>query len=499
MEDDLKKSEKSNLKDEEYINLLSSLKFAFRNLRKFLYITLRINDGLDIPGAINSIKRDIVFQGHSIWILIASIFIASIGLNANSTAVVIGAMLISPLMGPILGVGLSVGTNDWKTLKKSLRFFLITMIVSIITSAVYFLITPLKEVSSELLSRTKPTFLDVLIALFGGVAGIVAASQKEKSNVIPGVAIATALMPPLCTAGYGLATAQFNYFFGALYLFFINSVFISLATLIFVRYLKFPKAKFINSEREKKVKRYILFFIILVILPSTKIFFDVIKETRFNSRATAFLDENMNFSNTDVYSKSIKYNDTLSVIDVYVIGQDLTDAQIMDLTDKLTQYGLIGSKGPGIKVTDSTTLSVHQAREMNIDSINAKFSTMSNKLENSVRVGILEDIYKKKEELLNTKNARIEFLENQMINIKKDTVPLKKLKLELAVQYPRIERFAYAKSIEIDTCGVYDTIPVFLIDWNKRIYKNEKKKKTEVLKNWLKVRLSLDTLRLVEY
>jgi uncharacterized hydrophobic protein (TIGR00271 family) len=183
-------------------------------------------EGTDILSTIEGIKRDIVFRGHTAWILIFSILIASIGLNVNSTAVIIGAMLISPLMGPILGVGLSIGIFDFNTFVKSLKNFGIAILISLITSTLYFIITPLDIEQSEILARTKPTLLDVLVALFGGFAGIIAGSRKEKSNVIPGVAIATALMPPLCTAGYGLANLKFDYFLGAFYLF-LSTLFLS--------------------------------------------------------------------------------------------------------------------------------------------------------------------------------------------------------------------------------------------------------------------------------
>ncbi|HAP70095.1 MAG TPA: TIGR00341 family protein, partial [Flavobacteriales bacterium] len=204
-------------------------------------------------------------RGYVVWILICSIFIASIGLNLNSTAVIIGAMLISPLMAPILAIGLSVGTNDWDTLKRALKNFGVMVVVALMTSTLYFLITPLQEAQPELLARTSPTFLDALIAIFGGLAGIIGISRRSRGNVIPGVAIATALMPPLCTAGYGLANGQWSFFFGAFYLFTLNSIFIAGATFIIVRYLKFPLVSFVNSDTEKKVKRYMLAFVILVI------------------------------------------------------------------------------------------------------------------------------------------------------------------------------------------------------------------------------------------
>ena len=243
------------------------------SLREFARTTMNLVDDSDQEGTIEMIKKDMVFRGHVVWILICSIFIASIGLNLNSTAVVIGAMLISPLMGPILGIGLSVGTNDWETLKRALKNFGVMVIVALITSTVYFFITPLHEAQPELLARTKPTFLDALIAIFGGLAGIIGVSRRNRGNVIPGVAIATALMPPLCTAGYGLANGELSFFFGAFYLFTLNSIFIAGATFIIVRYLKYPLVSFVDAATEKRVRRYMIAFVIIVLLPSAWIFY----------------------------------------------------------------------------------------------------------------------------------------------------------------------------------------------------------------------------------
>ena len=185
------------------------------------------------------IEKGIVFKGTNLWILMFAIVVASVGLNVNSTAVIIGAMLISPLMGPINGIGYSLATYDFELFRKALKNFLFAVGVGLFTSTVYFVISPINQAHSELLARTSPTIYDVLIAFFGGLAGIVAMSSKMKGNVIPGVAIATALMPPLCTAGYGLATLQFNFFFGAFYLFTINTVFIAFASLLVCQYLNF--------------------------------------------------------------------------------------------------------------------------------------------------------------------------------------------------------------------------------------------------------------------
>ncbi|NPA67290.1 MAG: DUF389 domain-containing protein [Chlorobi bacterium] len=469
----------------------------FSYLLSFFNEIFSIREGTDRLRTIEFIQKDIEFKGRGIWILIASIFIASIGLNVNSTAVVIGAMLISPLMGPILGMGLSVGTNDWKTLKKSLKYFFISVIVSIITSAIYFMISPLKEASSELLARTQPTLLDVFIGIFGGMAGIIAVSGDEKSNVIPGVAIATALMPPLCTAGYGLATWQPDFFTGALYLFFINSVFISLTTFIAVKYLRFPQMNYVNPKKERRIKFYIFIFVVLVIIPSGQIFWNVIKESQFNRRAESFISENLGKYKPEIIYTQKKYNDTLSQIDIYFSNYVLSEAAIKDLREKLPVYGLT-KKGNAVRVTDSTALIFHQEKN-NIDTLVNKINKFGEEVTGKLRVDILEDIYKKQEKIIEGKNAKIEFLENQLIGIKRDTLPLHSLKKELAVQYPRIEKFAFAKSIELNDSLKYDTIPTLLVKWKKGTYNSYIRKKNKTLKNWLKIRLNLDTLKIVKY
>ena len=464
---------------------------------KFFNEIFSIREGTDRIKTIEFIQKDIEFKGRGIWILIASVFIASLGLNINSTAVVIGAMLISPLMGPILGLGLSVGTNDWITLKKSVKYFFISVIVSVLASTIYFLISPLKEASSELLARTQPTLLDVFIGIFGGMAGIIAVSGDEKSNVIPGVAIATALMPPLCTAGYGLATWQMSFLSGALYLFFINSVFISLATFIAVKYLRFPQMNYVSPKRERKIKFYIFIFVIIIILPSAQIFWNVIKESQFNRQAEIFIKENLKSHRADIIYTQTNYSDTLSNIDIYLTHYCILNSEIKDLQDKLPEYGLTKS-GSAIRITDSTALIFHQEKN-NLDTLVNKIDNMQKDLPEQLRIGILEEIYKNQENIITSKNAKITFLENQLIKIKQDTIPLQTLKKEFKVQYPRIEKFAFAKSIELNDSMRYDTVPTLLTKWKKGTYNSYIRKKSKTLENWLKIRLNLDTLKIIKY
>jgi len=490
-----KNSTQEELRNSDIQRLLHSLRLFLRGL-------LSIRQGVDIEGSIAGIKKDIIFQGPSIWILIASIFIASIGLNTNSTPVVIGAMLISPLMGPILGIGLSVGTYDWETLLRSLKYLGIAVGISLLTSWFYFSVSPLSEAQSELLARTKPTSLDVLLAFFGGAAGIIAGSRREKSNVVPGVAIATALMPPLCTAGYGLAIGNFHYFFGAFYLFFLNSVFITLATLIGVRYLGFPPKNQIDKNAQVRIKRYIIVFVIIVILPSAQIFWNVVKESRFNSRVNLYLKENVHFQNSEVINKKVVYNDTLSIIHIYAIGEEIPESKIKSLNDLLRNYGLDNSTGvwknKGFAVTDKTVLQVHQSIDDNTE-IFGQIEGKLGELSKQVRAGILEDIYKKNEKVLADKEEQIAFLEKELLKQRIDTLPLKSIEREIKVQYPKIRKFSYAKSIEMTFDGTQDTIQTFLVNWKRGVWRAERKRKTEKLAAWLRVRLELDTVRIIRY
>lgn len=473
-------------------------------LKNFLVGVVAITEGTDVQGTVAGIKKDVSFRGHSAWILMFSVFIASIGLNVNSTAVVIGAMLISPLMGPILGIGLSVGTNDWDTLVRSLKNFAIMIVIGLLTSTLYFFITPLKEVQAELLARTKPTSLDVLIALFGGFAGIIAGSRREKSNVIPGVAIATALMPPLCTAGYGLATGNLNFFFGAFYLFFINSVFISIATLITVRALHFPKINFLDHDRERRIKRYILIFTIIVILPSAFIFWNVVKEARFKAAAIVYIEDNFKFETSEVINKTITYSDTLSRIDVYVIGDEIPQKTIEDLRLKMYDYGLVQKGGfwqsKVLGMTDNTMLKIHQSRN-NTDELMEEINYLSNNLGEQVRTGIIEDLFERNERLLEIKSKEIDSLQKIIHQTSKDTIPFNDIKAELKVQFERLEKVAYAPVIESHFADsvMIDTIPTFLVEWNRNTWRSLKRENEAKMANWLKVRLKLDTVRVIEY
>ena len=288
-------------------------------------VVAQISDGVD-------------FHGATLWVLIFAIFIASLGLNVNSTAVIIGAMLLSPLMGPIIGMGLAVGIADLKLFKRALTNYLITTVISVVTATIYFTISPITEAQSELLARTSPTLYDVLIALFGGAAGILAISTKSKNNVIPGVAIATALMPPLCTAGYGLAVSNTSYFFGAFYLYFINTVFIAFTTCIGVRLLHFHRKKFVDREKMKRVNYYIISIVIITMLPAGYMTWSIIKQSVIENNIEKFVRDELDNSGT--YIISHEYDSKTKTLNVVAIGKPISVGAIAKAQKSMADYKL---------------------------------------------------------------------------------------------------------------------------------------------------------------
>ncbi|MBQ7442437.1 MAG: DUF389 domain-containing protein [Bacteroidaceae bacterium] len=288
---------------------------------------------------IDEISRGAVFRGANVWVLIFAIFIASLGLNVNSTAVIIGAMLISPLMGPIIGMGLAVGTNDLDLLKRSFRNYAVATVVSVATATVYFIFTPYKEVQSELLARTSPTLYDVMIAFFGGAAGIVALCTKGKAgNVIPGVAIATALMPPLCTAGFGLATGRFLFFLGAFYLFFINTVFIALATTLGVRLMQFRQHEFVSSARARHARQVLMGVVTLTMIPAAVMTWQIVKNEILDKNVKQFIATELQQKGTQIMQTDIDKD--AQRLNIVAIGREITEATQEAARQRMAHYGL---------------------------------------------------------------------------------------------------------------------------------------------------------------
>ena len=303
---------------------------------KSLFIRyINISDQVDTEAAAERIKSGIWFQGANVWILAFAIVLASVGLNVNSTAVIIGAMLVSPLMGPIIGMGLSLGTNDWDLLKSAAKNLLVMVLISLAASTLFFILSPLSLVNpTELEARTSPTIYDVLIAFFGGLAGILENSRKERGTVLSGVAIATALMPPLCTAGYGLAHMNMHFFFGALYLFLINSVFISLATFLMVKYLAFRPANNMVPEITRRRKQLVSAVFIIFLIPSIWSAFNLIRENNFERNARSFVESNRIVGpHSYVYDYNIKGRH----VNISIAGEPLTDSLKTDYLGKAAQ------------------------------------------------------------------------------------------------------------------------------------------------------------------
>ena len=294
---------------------------------------------------VDEIASGVTFKGANLWILICAVFIASLGLNINSTAVIIGAMLISPLMGPILGMGLAVGIDDLPLLRRAVKNYMVATIIGIITATVYFLLTPFQGVQSELLARTEPTIYDVLIAFFGGAAGIVAASIKDKGNVIPGVAIATALMPPLCTAGYGIATGNLAFFAGASLLYFINTVFIAVATTFGVFLLRFRRKHFVDPQRCKFVHRMILAIAILTMIPAGYMTVRMMRTSLFDKQLSNFVQHNLNWKGAQVVSQHL-YGD--SVLQIVALGKEITPEQKKKAQKELNEHSRLKHLKPAV-------------------------------------------------------------------------------------------------------------------------------------------------------
>lgn len=423
---------------------------------------------------IAEIKKGVDFKGANLWILLFAILIASIGLNVNSTAVVIGAMLISPLMGPIMGIGLGAGINDFELIKKAFRNLSTAAILSIMTSAVYFFVTPLHEAQSELLARTTPTLWDVLIAFFGGLAGIIAGSRKEKSNAIPGVAIATALMPPLCTAGYGLANGNWYYFIGALYLFFINSVFISVSTFLIVRFLKYPRVQFETEAMERKVKSYVLAFVIFTLVPSVYLAYNVVKRTIFEQNARNFVSIEFNLPETQVISQRYLQEEDKSIIDITLYGKKIDEEDLEVIKNKLQTYNLF-----------NTELKVRQGYQEDFAEATAQeFKRMSE----NIKVGIVKDLYEKNENLLLSKDQRIKYLEDELLKFQIKQYPVEEIEEELKIQYPLVNSIAIGDMIENK-----DTVCYTIVNASSKIYRADRKKIT----SWLRARTDADSLKVI--
>ncbi|MBP9215164.1 MAG: DUF389 domain-containing protein [Chitinophagaceae bacterium] len=414
----------------------------------------------DYVAVADQLEKGVVFKGTNLWVLIFAIFVASLGLNVNSTAVIIGAMLISPLMGPIMGLGLGLGINDIALLKKAGTNFLVATGVALATSTFFFSISPINNAHSEILARISPNIYDVLIALFGGLAGMLATSSKNKGNVIPGVAIATALMPPLCTAGYGLATLQFQFFFGAFYLFIINTVFIAIATFLVVRFLKFPFKELQNAASQKMAKRVVTTIVLATLLPSIYFGYTMIQQSNFIQNASRYIEQETTLPNDYLLSKKIDAKHRKITL-VYG-GKGIEEKEIKMLETKLKNFNLT-----------NTTLEVKQG-----------FSYIKETEENS----LLNNINQASAQ----KDLIIKQLQVQIDSIHTTQQLSEQVYKELKAQNTGIisaivqPTFVYTDSTTVKSYLV-------AIETTSKILDKERLQ----LENWLKVRLHQNSLKLI--
>lgn len=420
-----------------------------------------------------AIREGVSFRGTNIIILIIAIFIASLGLNTNSTAVIIGAMLISPLMGPIIGIGLAVGIQDFDLMKRSFRNLSATAFFSIVTSCVYFLISPVSEGHSELLARTSPTIYDVFIGFFGGAAGILAIGSRMKGNVIPGVAIATALMPPLCTVGYGLATFQMRYFFGALFLFFINSVFIACATTIGVKLMKYHIKDFSNPQRAKRVRRIVYTIAVLTMIPAAYLTWRVFEQQAFKTNCNRFVEQQFNFAGTQVLSSSAVMERGEKMLTISLVGKVLPqDSLMLAMTDKLPDYNLGGTR---LRIIQGDTPD---------NMFDAAKATSS----------MLRDMYQVTQNTINTQQATIDSLRKANAEICRNDTMGAAIAPELRVLFPEVADIALTRAIAGNTSsGNLDTLNIALVTYNRSMSASQRNK----FQKYLEARLSLKSIKIV--
>lgn len=425
------------------------------------------NDEEDI---VESIRKGIEFRGINVWVLVFAIFLASIGLNVNSTAVIIGAMLISPLMGPIMGVGLGLGIFDFDLVKSAAKNLAIMVCISLVASTLYFSISPLSLAQSELLARTKPTIWDVLIATFGGLAGIVAGSSKEKGTVIPGVAIATALMPPLCTAGFGLANGDFYFFLGAFYLFCINAVFISVSAFVVVRLLKFSKHTFLDKSSERRIKRIVSIIVLITIIPSIFIAYFTVQKILFEQRAAQFIRNEFHFEKTLVLSQRIDYENDR--IDVVLIGESVPEDTILQ---KRKRAGIYGIPGKSVFITQG----INDTSAIDV---------------NALKSGIVQEVYSQNEKVLDEKDKVILGLQNKLEDYRKNTFPVKNIANELKELNGNVLSLSIQDNVYFNLSNqVPDTITTAYIKFARKPGMAESQK----LEAWLKARLQTGKLKLI--
>lgn len=443
----------------------------FKSALEFLKLLLSFRKDTDYKSTLEAIKADIPFRGATAWVLICSIFLASIGLNANSTAVVIGAMLIAPLMGPVLGFGVSLALNDVETLRRSLINFLVMVLLSVSTATLFFALFPLREESSELLARVSPDIRDVMIAFFGGLALIIARTKKGTiASVIFGVAIATALMPPLCTVGYGLAQGNVAYALGALYLFTINTIFIALAAYLVVKLLRFPMTQYANAKKRKYTSRMATLLAILMIIPAVFTFINVLQKSQFQAAAISFLDKELHGLPHSDYLKQtarIEYKKEASKVVINTFGMDPLAPEVVSLLqNRMKTYDALSQ----------TQLIINQ-QERQSDLVNSQ--------------RYLKELRKRDSLDLIQKEQQITQLKNEVQKLSGDirqNISFSEIAKEMQVISPNVAGVSYAYTYR-SNFDTIDTLMVFGVEWKMGLDSIVISNETLRLKNWLNLKM----------
>ena len=444
------------------------MKLNFNTVREFLKTTLNLTNDVDIPAASENIRKNIPFRGPNVYILFVAIIIASVGLNVNSIPVIIGAMLISPLMGPITGLGLGLGTNDRELVLFSIKNLLVMVGISLLAATMYFMLTPLEiDNPTELLARTRPTIYDVFIALFGGLAGVLETARKEKGTVISGVAIATALMPPLCTVGYGIANLSWQYTVGALFLFSINCIFIAMAAYLMAKFLKFP----MKTVEQHRTRYFILSYALVILLAATSIFtgYHVIRENDFTKLANRFVKKNQNIGKTYIYDSQVNIDTKPYMLELRLAGETLNEDTKEMLLRDAENYGIMRSQ-----------IVIHEDATVQVDRFNETEIVKNLMATNASNIQVRDD--------------SIKVLNAQIATYKRQKLPAKQLAEELQVQLPSIIRLTLAKGTALEQNVVMSEEQVVVVAHCSEMPSEEEKTR---LYEWLKVRLQIDSLEII--
>ena len=446
------------------------MKNIFHKILIYLKYLIHLSDEIDYENASSSIRKNIAFKGTNVFILACAIIIASVGLNVNSIPVIIGAMLISPVMGPILGFGLGLATEDNLLVKESMKNYSVMVVISIIASSLYFLLSPLSLANpSELLARTKPTIYDVLIALFGGLAGIIETSRKDKGSVITGVAIATALMPPLCTVGYGISIWKGAVIFGALYLFLINSVFIALATFAAVKYFGFPIVETSGETKKHLPKGAVYLILLIVIVPSFITAISVIKENNFITHVERLVAENKNLGKCFIYDHKATYSRKSPKLELFLAGETLTEEAKKNLYKNAEEYG----------ITRSQIIFHEDATSMRQELSEAE---------------IVKGIYEHTDQQIKMLNDSITKLEAELSDYRTKEIPTETLSQELFAQYPEITEVSLSRgsSVHVADSTATELIMAFITTTTPMDAETHDR-----IERWLKVRLGNENILLI--